>query len=95
MYQRPPQYKKTYGEENLHRAYEEVKEGQLSIRQAAEQYGAPKYTLSDRVTGRVKFNANSGPARYLTDREEDELVSFIGHCAKMVVLKLKKKLLQL
>ena len=33
---------------------------------------AAKSTLSDRVTGRVKFSAHSGPSRYLNDREETD-----------------------
>ena len=35
--QRPPLYKKSYEEDNFRRAYEEVREGRLSKRHAAEQ----------------------------------------------------------
>lgn len=90
--ERPPVYKKTYQEDNL-RAYEDVKEGKLSIWHAAEQYRVSKSTLSDRVTGRVKFDTNSGLTRYLTDREEEELVSFICHCAKIGYAKTRKEVM--
>ena len=91
--ERPPLYKKSYEEDNLRRVYEEVREGQLSIRHAAEQYHVPKSTLNDRVTGRVKLDAHSGPSHYLTDREEDELVGFICHCAKAGYAKTRKEVL--
>ena len=79
--ERPPEYKKSYNEDKLQLAYEEVVGGHLSVRVAAEKYDVPKSTLSDRVTGRVKFDARSGPSRYLTDKEEEELVGFISLCA--------------
>ena len=82
---------KGYSEEQLCRAYEAVKGG-LSIRHAAERYGIPKSTLSDRITGRVLFGSHSGPQRYLSDEGERELVSFI--CLSDM-LKPKKKYLLL
>ena len=74
--ERPPRYKE-WGEEQLQRAYQDVKEGRLSIRRAAELYSVPKSTLSDRVSGRVQFGSDSGPARYLTDEDEEELANFL------------------
>ena len=54
----PPVYKE-YCEEQIYRAYEAVQEG-ASVRHAAEQYGIPRSTLSDHITGKVKFGAHSG-----------------------------------
>ena len=54
-----------------------------TIRRAAEEFGVPKSTLYDRVSGRISFGARSGPPRYLTDQEEKELVSFLIGCAKI------------
>ena len=65
----------------------------MSIRQAAEQYGIPKSTLSDRVSGQVKFGAHSGPPRYLSDAEERELANFICQSARMRYAKTKKEIL--
>ena len=91
--ERPPVYKEAYDEDRLQKAYEEVKEGRLSVRRAAERYRVPKSTLSDRVTGKVKFHSHSGPTRYLTDSEEAGLVSFISHCARMGYAKTRKEIL--
>ena len=88
---RPPMYKE-YQAEKLCQAYEAVKGGQ-SVRRAAEQFGIPKSTLGDRITGRVKFDSHSGPPRYLSNTEEDELASFICQCAGMGYAKTKKEIL--
>lgn len=90
---RCPVYRE-YSDEQLCRAYEAVKDG-VSLRHAAEQYGIPKSTLSDRITGRVKFGAHSGPERYLSDDEERELVSFICQSARMGYAKTKKEVLSI
>ena len=90
--ERPPRYKQ-WREDALVKAYNEVKEGRLSVRRAAELYNIPKSTLSDRVSGRVEFGSHSGPARYLTDQEEEELANFICGCASMGYAKTKKDIL--
>lgn len=43
-----------------------------SVRRAAEEYGVPRATLGDRVSGRVKPGAVSGPSKYLSTDEEEE-----------------------
>ena len=53
------------------------------MRHAAEQYGIPTSTLSDYITGKVKFGTHSGPERYLSSEEEKELVSFICQSVRM------------
>ena len=46
-------------------------------------YGVPVSTLRDRVSGRVPFGKKSGPTRYLTNEEENELVCFVTGAAEM------------
>lgn len=87
---RPPVYK-DYSKENIARACEAVTLG-TSVRQAALQFDIPKSTLSDHVTGRVKLGSHSGPPRYLTDAEEEELSSFITLCASIGCAKSKKEI---
>ena len=49
----------------------------MSIRRASEEYEIPKSTIQDHVSGKVAFNSKSGPSRYLSDEEEEELVRFL------------------
>ena len=77
---RPLKYK-NYDEEKLFSAYEDVIYKGLSIRRAAMQYGVPTTTLMDRVSGRVPFGKRSGPVKYLSDEEENELIHFVTECA--------------
>ena len=49
-----------------------IEDGQ-SVRRAAEDFGVPKSTLGDRVSGHALPGAVSGPSRYLDDEEEKEL----------------------
>jgi len=90
--ERPSTYK-LWTDEKLRKAYEEVNGGHLSVRRAAELYGVPKSTLSDRVTGRVEFGSHSGPARYLSDAEEEELVSFLCGAARLGYARTKRDVL--
>ena len=57
----------------MKKAIEDVRAG-YSIRRAAADYGIPKSTLADRISGRV---IDGTPAKYLSDAEEAELVKFI------------------
>ena len=58
-------------------------EGGMSIRRASEEYGVPKSTLYDRVSGRVQHGCRPGPAGYLTVEEEEELAHFLLRCAEI------------
>ncbi|XP_064403158.1 uncharacterized protein LOC135348769 isoform X2 [Halichondria panicea] len=91
---RPTSYK-SWTESTLYKAYLAHIEDGLSVRDAAEAYGVPKSTLQDRVSGRVKFGARSGPPKLLTDEEENELVSFLCGCASMGYAKSKQEVLAL
>lgn len=65
------------------KAYEAVVSGELSVRRAAEEFDVPRATLHDRLTGRIQFGVSSGPPKYLTDDEENELALFLKNCAKV------------
>ena len=66
IHQRPPTYKK-WNEDTMKMAYEAVRDRGLTVSRAAECYGIPYPTLSDRIAGRVQFGTHSGPSRYLSD----------------------------
>ena len=66
-----------------------------TIRKAAEEFGVPRSTLFDRVNGRVQFGAHSGPARYLSDQEEKEMVRFLIGCARVGFARNRKQVLAL
>ena len=51
----------------------------VSIRRAAEDYGIPKSTLGDRISGRILPGSSSGPRKLLTT--EEDLVVFLKQCA--------------
>ena len=89
---RPSQYK-YWNEERLSKAYEAIKNDGLSIRRAAEEYNVPKSTLHDRITGRVMFGATSGPSKYLSSEEEDELVVFLKGCSSMGFPRSRKEII--
>ena len=67
----------------------------MSIRRAAIRYGIPKSTLGDRVTGQVLPGSVSGPPKLLTDREEEELETFLYDCAKIGYAKTRKEVMSL
>lgn len=79
---RPGKYK-LWRSDQLVQAYEAVVKGKLSVRRAAEEFNVPRSTLHDRLSGRTQFGVTSGPCRYLSDEEEEELVVFIKNCAKL------------
>lgn len=51
--------------------------GGMTVRQASLQFGIPKSTLGDRMSGGVVPGATSGPKAYLAVDEEEELVEFL------------------
>lgn len=64
-----------------------------TIRRAAEEFGVPKSTLYDHVSGRIGIGARSGPPRYLSDKEEKDLVNFLTGCSKIGFAKSRKEVL--
>ena len=89
---RPKKYK-SWSVDNLHRACLSVEKNELSIRQAVEAYEIS--TMHDRLSGRVPFGKQSGPARYLSDTEEAELVNVLAECSKVGYARSKKEVLAL
>ena len=67
----------------MDKACEAVLSHKLSVRLAAEEYGVPRSTLNDKVSGKVPVQAKSGRKAYLTDEEEDRLVEFLVGCASV------------
>lgn len=68
--------KKKWTEEAMERALMEVKSGRCTVRQAAKEFGVPKSSLGDRVSGRVAPGSRSGPAQLITSADEELLVEF-------------------
>ena len=58
-------------------------------------YGIPKSTFHDKISGRVTLGAKSGPIPYLSPEEEDELASFLNSCALIGYARTKKETLAL
>lgn len=60
----------------MEHALTEVKSGRCTVRQAAKEFGVPKSSLGDRVSGRVAPGSRSGPAQLITSADEELLVEF-------------------
>ena len=76
-------YRKKYrkwNEESMLGAMRAVTEG-MGINRAAVEFGLPKSTLKDRISGRVEHGTNPGRVPYLSASEEQELVNYIITCA--------------
>ena len=67
----------------MEEAMKAVQKGDIGINQAAREYGVPRTTLKDRVSGRVKHGTKSGPHPYLSVNEETELAKFVKQCAEV------------
>ena len=74
---------KAWGDESMTNAISAVTQESMSVGRAAETYRVPRSTLGDRISGRVVHGTSSGASRFLTDNEEEELVSFILGCASI------------
>ena len=55
----------------------------MFVRREAKEYNVLKSTLHDRLTGKVMFGSVSGPTKYLSDVEEEELVQFLLGCSSI------------
>ena len=93
-YSRPGKYK-PWDDDCMQKALQTVKLDGASVRKAAMEYGVPKSTLGDRASGRVTHGVVSGPPKYLSDDEEEELVRFILGCASVGYPKTRKEILGL
>ena len=86
---------KCWTDGRMQKAVEAVQVGGLTIRRAAEEYGVPRSTLHDRVSGRVQAGEHSGPPRYLNDEEENELEDFLTGCASVGFARSRQQVIQL
>ncbi|XP_072179879.1 uncharacterized protein [Diadema setosum] len=69
--------KRLYTEESLQEALKRVRLGELSQRQASVQYGIPRSTIFDKLSGRrPEEYCKLGRAPYLTPAEEDRLAQW-------------------
>ena len=64
-----------------------------SVSRASRDFGVPRSTLHDRVSGRVVHGVKPGPKPYLDNTEEKELGSYLKHCAKVGYGKTRKDVL--
>ena len=69
--------KKWANEPKLKLALNELQKPGKSIRSVATEYDIPNSTLHDYASGRLTLGAHQGPQRYLSDVEEEALVSFV------------------
>lgn len=90
---RPVTYKR-WTDGRMEKALDAVKNQGLTVRRAGEKFDIPKSTLHDRVNGRV-LGGHSGPPRYLTDGEEDELEQFLVGSAAIGYARSRQQVLQL
>jgi len=73
-----------YSEEDLLNAISEVKSKNLSYRKAAARYNIPTMTLSDKVKGKTPMHKYTpGPSSYLSQDQEEELINYLLHMAKI------------
>lgn len=49
----------------------------MSVKKAAAEYGVPRSTLHEKVTGKAALRVKSGSKNHLTDEEGARLVEFL------------------
>lgn len=86
---RPLEYK-SWSKEKLKLACEAVWQGK-SMWRAEIEYGVPKSTIHDHVSGRALCGAN----RYLSDKEEVDLVNFLLKCCRIGFARSRKQIISL
>lgn len=72
-----------WSEESMTAAMETVKKGGMGLNRAAVEFGIPKTTLKDRISGKVIHGTKSGRVPYLTHSEEEELYNWVVRCASI------------
>ena len=76
------QKRRQWTNEQIKQALKAVQTGSL-INEAALDYGVPRTTLKDRLSGRVKYGDKPGPKQYLKSEEETELNTSLTTCASV------------
>ena len=79
---RPKRYKE-WSDVSMENALRAVKEGEMGVNRAALEFGIPKTTLKDRLSGRVQHGKAPGKAPYLNKQEEEELYNYLVKSAKL------------
>ena len=79
----------------MREAMNAVSEQGMSIAKASCVYGIPRTTFNDHILGKVLPGANSGAPTMLSANEEQGLVDFLLHAAKMGYPKTRKELLNI
>lgn len=91
---RPDTYKH-WTDMQIDKALDAVRKKSFTVRRAAEEFGVPKSTLHDRISGRVQVGGHSGPSKYLSDEEEDELEEFLVGAAAVGYARSRQQVIQL
>ena len=74
---------KQWSEESMSGALKAVRDGTMGCNRAALEFGVPKTTLKDRLSGKVTHGCRAGRAPYLTPAEEEELYEWLVICASI------------
>ena len=59
------------------KAVDDVRDGGLSVRKAAQKWGIKKSTLQDRLNGRIEIERRCGPLPVLTSQEENQFADWL------------------
>ena len=94
LHPRPDKYKH-WTDGQIAKAVDAVRCQGLTVRRAAESYDVPKSTLHDRLSGRVLAGGCSGPPKYLTDEEEEQLEDFLIGSASVGYARSRQQVMQL
>ncbi|OWF49330.1 Ligand-dependent nuclear receptor corepressor-like protein [Mizuhopecten yessoensis] len=68
--------------EHMEEAVRAVKDGEMSVRLAAERYGLPKSTLYDRVSGRFNLETKPGRKPVLDITTENQIINSVTENAE-------------
>ena len=91
---RPHTYR-NWTEISMREAMNAVSEQGMSVAKASHVYGIPRTTLNDHILGKVLPGAKSGAPTILSASEEQDLVEFLLHAAKMGYAKTRKEVLNI
>ena len=88
-----PSKLKQWSDESMRGAMEAVKGGLMGVNRASREFGVPRTTLRDRISGHVQHGSKSGPMPYLTEEEDQELAGFLKQVSRIGYGKTKKEIL--
>ena len=89
-----PKKCKKWMKEQMVKAIEAVKSGS-GINRAALDYGVPRTTLKDQLSGQVKDGVLPGPDPYLASGEDKELATFLVDCASVGFGKTRREVMEI